>query len=144
VFLGEYTHSLDDKGRLTVPAKFRDQLAPGLVVTRNPVEHCLLVMPMEKWEEVAAKINALPIADQRSGLLRRAFFSAAEDLKPDRQGRILISQRLREWAQIQSDIVIAGVNTFIELWNPQLWESRVLQQLDSGEIDADLFAALNV
>lgn len=144
MFLGEFSHSLDDKGRLTIPAKFRDQLAPGLVVTRSPQDRCLLVMPMEKWEEVAAKINALPLADSRSALLRRAIFSAAEDFKPDKQGRILISQRLRDYAQIQNDIVIAGVNTFIELWQPQLWDEKVLQQLEGGAIDGELFAALNV
>ncbi len=144
MFLGEFSHSLDSKGRLTIPAKFRDQLAPGLIVTRSPLDPCLMVMPQAKWDEVAEKINQLPIADARSGLLRRLIFSAAEDLKPDRQGRILISQRLRDHAQIDNDIVIAGVNTFIELWNPNLWEERVLAQLSTGAIDGELFATLNV
>jgi MraZ protein len=144
VFLGEFGHNLDSKGRITIPAKFRDQLAPGLVVTRSPQDRCLLLMPQGKWEDVAAKVSALPLVDSRSALLRRALFSAAEDLKPDRQGRILISQRLREHAQIENELIIAGMNTFIELWNPTLWDEKVLQQLDAGEIDADLFAALNV
>lgn len=144
VFLGEYSHSLDNKGRLTIPAKFREQLAPGLVVTRNPLDRSLLVMPEEKWREVADKISALPLADPRSALLRRAIFSAAEDYVPDKQGRILINPRLREYAQIQSEIVVAGVHTFVELWNPDLWRERVLQQLESGAVDGDLFAALNV
>jgi MraZ protein len=144
VFLGEFGHSLDSKGRITIPAKFRDQLAPGVVVTRSPMDRCLLLMPQAKWDEVAAKISALPLADSRSALLRRAIFSAAEDLKPDRQGRILISQRLRDYAQIESELIIAGVNTFVELWNPSLWNEKVIQQLDAGEINADLFAALNV
>ena len=144
MFLGEFSHSLDSKGRLTIPAKFRDQLAPGLVVTRSPQDRCILVMPQGKWEDVAEKISALPLADPRSALLRRAIFSAAEDFKPDKQGRILISQRLRDYAQIQDDIIIAGVNTFIELWQPQLWEENVLKQVESGAIDGELFAALNV
>jgi MraZ protein len=144
VFLGEFGHSLDSKGRITIPAKFRDQLAPGLVVTRSPMDRCLLLMPQSKWDEVAAKISALPLADHRSALLRRAIFSAAEDLKPDKQGRILMSQRLREYAQIDTELVIAGVNTFVELWNPQLWDEKVIRQLESGDINADLFAALNV
>lgn len=144
VFLGEYSHSLDSKGRLTIPAKFREQLATGLIVTRNPLDRCLLVMPEAKWSEVAEKISALPLADPRSALLRRAIFSAAEDYQPDKQGRILISQRLRDYAQIQGEIVVAGVHTFVELWNPDLWRERVLQQLDSGAVDGDLFAALNV
>ncbi len=144
MFLGEYTHSLDDKGRLTIPAKFREQLAAGLVVTRNPGERCLLLMPQAEWTAVAEKISALPLTDPRSALLRRAIFSAAEDLTPDKQGRILISQRLREYAQIESDIVIAGLDKFVELWQPANWNAKVLQQLEGGEINGDLFAALNV
>lgn len=144
MFLGEYGHSLDSKGRVTIPSKFRDQLAPGLVVTRSPMDRCLLAMPQGKWEEVAAKISALPLADARSALLRRAIFSGAEDLKPDRQGRILISQRLRDYAQIETELVIAGVNTFIELWNPTMWEEKVLRQLEEGDLDNDIFAALAV
>lgn len=144
MFLGEFSHSLDSKGRLTIPAKFRDQLTPGLVITRSPLDRCLLVMPQNKWEEISEKISALPLADPRSALLRRAIFSAAEDFVPDKQGRILISQRLRDYAQIETDIVIAGVNTFLELWNPTLWNEKVLQQLESGTLDAELFAALNV
>lgn len=144
MFLGEYSHSLDSKGRLTIPAKFRDQLAPGLVVTRSPLDRCLLVMPQGKWDEISEKISALPLADSRSALLRRAIFSAAEDFKPDKQGRILISQRLRDYALIETEIVIAGMNTFLELWNPGIWNEKVLQQLEGGSIDADLFAALQV
>jgi MraZ protein len=144
VFLGEFSHSLDSKGRLTIPAKFREQLARGLVITRSPLERCLLVMPLGKWDEVADKINALPLADPRSALLRRAIFSAAEDFQPDRQGRILISQRLRDYAQIETEVLIAGVNTFLELWNPALWDEKVLKQLEGGVVDAELFAALNV
>jgi MraZ protein len=144
VFLGEFSHTLDSKGRLTIPAKFRDQLATGLVVTRSPLDRCLLAMPQAKWEDIASKINALPLADPRSALLRRAIFSAAEDFRPDRQGRILISQRLRDYAQIQDDVVIAGVNTFLELWAPAMWEEKVLKQLESATVDVELFAALNV
>ena len=144
VFLGEFSHSLDSKGRITIPAKFRDQVAPGLIVTRNPSERCLLVMPRIKWDEVAAKINALPLADLSSATLRRAFFSAAEDLKPDKQGRILISQRLRDYAEIESEVVIAGVHSFIELWNPDQWNDKVLQPLETGKIDAQIFAALQI
>jgi MraZ protein len=144
MFLGEHSHSLDSKSRLTIPAKFRDRLAPGLVVTRNPSERCLLIMPQDEWEEVASRISALPLTDPNSALLRRALFSAAEDLKPDKQGRILISQRLRDYAQIESEVVIAGMRTFIELWSPTLWNEKVLQPLDSGQISGDIFTALHV
>jgi MraZ protein len=144
VFLGEFSHNLDDKGRLTIPAKFRDQLVPGLVVTRNPSGSCLLAMPMDEWNRVAERVSALPLTDRRSALLRRALFSAAEDLKPDKQGRILISQRLREFARIESEVVVAGMNTYLELWNPQLWDEQVLSPLQNEKMDEDLFTALGV
>ena len=144
MFLGEFSHSLDSKGRLTIPAKFRDQLAAGLVVTRSPQDPCLLVMPQTRWDVMAEKINNLPLTDRSSALLRRAIFTAAEDFKPDRQGRILISQRLRDYAHIQNDIVIAGVHTFIELWQPDLWQERVVKLLDSGTFDGELFTALGI
>jgi len=143
MFLGEYAHSIDNKGRLTIPAKFRDQLATGVVVTRNPSDRCLLIMPMSEWEILTEKVKTLPLTDQRSALLRRALFSAAEDLKPDRQGRILVSQRLREFAQIDAETIIVGMNSYIELWDPDTWDQQVLQQLESSQLN-DLFAALEI
>lgn len=144
MFLGEFTHNLDSKGRLTIPAKFRDQLVPGLVVTRNPAGNCLLMMPLDEWERVAARVSALPLTDRQSALLRRALFSAAEDLKPDKQGRILVSQRLRDFAHIDDEVVVAGMNTYIELWHPGIWEQQVLAPLQNNELDEDIFAALGV
>lgn len=144
MFLGEYSHNLDSKGRLTIPAKYREQLEPGMVVTRNPSGGCLLLMPMDEWERVSARVSALPLTDRRSALLRRALFSAAEDLTQDKQGRILISQRLREFAHIETEVIVAGMNTHIELWNPQLWQEQVLAPLEGDEMDAELFDALGV
>lgn len=144
MFLGEFSHTLDGKGRLTIPSKFRERLDAGLVVTRSPMDRCLLVFPMSEWEKIAAKVSELPLADPRSAQLRRAFFSAAEDLTLDKQGRVLLSQRLRDLAQIDNEIVVAGVNTFIELWQPTLWQEKVLAPLDSGEFDQDFFSALNI
>jgi len=144
MFLGEFSHTLDTKGRLTIPAKFRERLDAGLVVTRSPMDRCLLLFPMAEWEQIATKVSALPLADPRSAQLRRAFFSAAEDLTPDRQGRILVNQRLRELAQIESEVIVAGVNTFVELWRPDIWQEKVLEPLDSGEFDQEFFVALNI
>ena len=141
MFLGEFSHNLDSKGRVTIPAKFRHRLMPGLVVTRNPTGGCLMAMPLDEWQNVAARVSALPLIDTRTAQLRRALFSAAEDLKPDRQGRILISQRLREFAGIENEIIIAGMNTYIELWDPAQWEEQLLTPTQLGE---DLFAALGV
>jgi len=144
VFLGEYSHNLDSKGRLTIPAKYREQLEPGMVVTRNPAGNCLLLMPLDEWARVSAQVSALPLTDSRSALLRRALFSAAEDLIQDRQGRILVSQRLRDFAHIEAEVIVAGMNTHIELWNPQMWQEQVLAPLESDELGSNMFDALGV
>lgn len=144
MFLGEFTHNLDSKARLTIPAKFRNAFATGLVVTRNPVDNCLLVFPRAEWEKLAEKVSALPLTDPRSAAFRRIFFSAAEDLEPDGQGRILLSQRLRDHARIETDVVIAGQNKFIELWNPSLWEEKVLQEASSADFTSDYFSTLSL
>jgi MraZ protein len=144
MFLGEFTHSLDSKARLTIPAKFRAALAAGLVVTRNPADQCLLVFPREEWERLADKVSALPLTDPRSAAFRRAFFSAAEDMEPDAQGRILLGQRLRDHAKIDADVVIAGQNKFLELWNPTLWDEKVLQEMNGADFSSDFFSTLSL
>lgn len=144
MFLGEYTHSLDSKGRLTIPAKFRNELAAGLVVTRNPADNCLLLFPQEEWARLADKVSALPLTDPRSAAFRRAFFSAAEDLQPDGQGRVLLSQRLRDYARIENDVVIAGMNKFVELWNPASWEENVVSELNAADFSSDFFGTLSL
>jgi MraZ protein len=144
MFLGEFTHSLDSKGRLTIPARYRETLEAGLVVTRHPTDRCLMVFPMAEWEKVAQAVNNLPLADPRVSLLRRVLFSAAEDLVPDRQGRILLSQRLRDHAQIETDVLVVGMSKFIELWNPVSWDEKVMRELNSGAINGEIFAALNI
>ena len=144
MFLGEYTHSLDSKARLTIPAKFRAAFAAGLVVTRNPADQCLLVFPRAEWDKLAEKVSALPLTDPRSAAFRRAVFSAAEDLEPDGQGRILLSQRLREHASIETDVVIAGQNKFLELWSPGVWDEKVLKEIDSADFSSDFFSTLSL
>lgn len=144
MFLGEYTHSLDAKGRLTIPAKHRNALVSGLVVTRNPSEKCLLLFPQDEWERLAEKVSALPLTDPRSAAFRRAFFSAAEDLQPDGQGRILLSQRLRDHAGIETDVVVAGMNKFVELWRPETWEQKVLSESGTADFGSDFFSTLSL
>lgn len=143
MFLGEYTHSLDSKSRLTVPAKFRDHVATGLVVTRHPQGNCLMAMPLDQWAEVAERVSDLALTNPTTALLRRMLFSSAEDLKPDKQGRILISQRLREMAGIENDVVIAGINTYFELWTPEEWH-KSLAPLSDPAMVGEMFAALGI
>jgi MraZ protein len=122
MFLGRHAHTLDAKGRMAIPARFRDELADGLVVTRG-VDHCLAIYPMAAWNELAAKINALPVSDADARTFRRMVFAEAIDLVLDAQGRILVPSELRAYAQIDRDAVVIGVHSFIEVWSPERWNT---------------------
>jgi len=121
MFLGEYTHSIDNKGRLTVPAKFRGELASGLVVTRG-FDTNLMVFTIPGWQELAGKIAEKPLTDPSTRAFRRRVFSGAIDLAPDRQGRILLPANLRSFANLKNDAVIIGMYSYLEIWNVDAWE----------------------
>lgn len=131
MFLGEYTHSIDDKGRLTVPAKYRGELALGLVVTRG-FDSNLMVFTMEGWNELAQKIADRPLSDPSARAFRRRVFSGAVDLTPDRQGRILLPANLREFAQLNSEAVIIGMHSYLEIWSVDAWQP-VRDDIESSE-----------
>jgi MraZ protein len=122
VFLGEYSHSLDGKGRVVMPSKFRPELAGGCVVTKGP-ERCIYVFPMDRWEEESNKVLTLPRTDRRARNLARSFFAMASDQTPDRQGRVQIPESLREYAGLEKDLVVVGVADHIEVWAARTWES---------------------
>lgn len=121
MFLGEFRHTIDEKGRLTIPAKYRGSLAAGMVVTRG-FERNLMAFSLEGWEELAERIKALPISDPGAREFRRRVFSGAVDLIPDRQGRVLLPPYLREFAGIETDVVIAGMYNHIEIWSDNAWQ----------------------
>jgi MraZ protein len=120
MFLGEFSHALDDKGRLTIPAKFRDELAGGLVVTRG-IDRCLSVFPRQVWEQLAGNIAKLPLTQRSARNFGRLMFSGAADFIPDRQGRVLIPQGLRDYALLDSEAIIIGLYDRLEIWNPDSW-----------------------
>ena len=120
MFLGEYTHTIDSKGRITIPAKFRNLLAGGLVVTRG-FDQNLMLFPMDGWQEMAERIAQRPLSDEDVRAFRRRVFSGAVDLVPDRQGRILLPPYLREFAKIDGDVVISGMFNYLELWSSEAW-----------------------
>lgn len=122
MFLGEFTHTIDDKGRVTIPAKFRGELAAGLVVTRG-FDRNLMVFTLSEWEELARKISERPLSDESVRAFRRRVFSGAVDLTPDRQGRIVLPQYLRDFAGIEDEVVIAGMFNYVELWSVGGWQS---------------------
>ena len=120
MFLGEFEHSIDDKGRLTVPAKFRDELEGGVVITRG-LDGCLWAYPRPEWDVLAEKLSKLPTANKAARDFVRFMSSSASDSIPDRQGRVLIPQKLRDYAGIGSETAVIGVMNRVEIWNPAKW-----------------------
>ncbi len=120
MFMGEFQHALDDKGRITVPAKFRDGLGSTFVMTRG-LDKCLFVYPIVEWEVLEDKLKNLPMtrADVRSFV--RFFFSGACECELDKQGRILIPNGLRTYAGLDKDCVIIGVSNRVEIWGYEQW-----------------------
>jgi MraZ protein len=121
MFLGSYLHNLDSKGRLTLPAKFRAELAKGVVVTLG-VDGCLWVFPMEKWEEVERKMNDLPLTNKSSRIFARFVYANASECEPDKQGRILLPGILRERAALDGETVVVGGPGRLEIWSRERWE----------------------
>ncbi len=124
MFLGEFNHTIDGKGRLTLPAKFRAELSPGVVVTRG-IERCLFIYTKNEWERFASQVTGPSVADEDVRDFGRYMFSGANACEPDRQGRILLPGYLREYANLNSDVVIIGVGTRLEVWNPAAWRERL-------------------
>ena len=120
MFVGEFSHTIDDKGRLTIPAKFRDELEGGVIVTRG-LDGCLWAYPRYEWEKLAEKISQQPSTNQAVRNFVRFMFSSAFDSIPDRQGRVIIPQNLRNYADIQSEATVIGVMNRVEIWKPATW-----------------------
>jgi MraZ protein len=132
VFTGEYRHSVDDKGRVAVPAKFRAQIEEGAVVSRW-LDACLAIHTRTGWEQLAAKVAGLPITDAGSRLFQRYVFAGAFEADLDRQGRVVVPAYLREWAGLGSEAVIVGSRDHAEIWSPARWDDyrRALEDPDS-------------
>ncbi|CCH77320.1 putative protein involved in cell division or replication [Nostocoides japonicum T1-X7] len=130
MFLGTHTPRLDDKGRLFLPAKFRDRLAPGLVVTRGQ-ERCLLVFPMDEFVTVTERMQAAPVTSKKARDHIRVFLSGASDEIPDRQGRITIPAVLRQYAGLTRDCTVIGQGSRIELWDTARWEEYLAANEES-------------
>lgn len=120
-FMGTYTPKLDEKGRLFLPAKFRDQLAEGLVVTRGQ-ERCLTIWPMAAFQDLARRAQEAPVTVKGARDYTRFLFAGASDETPDKQGRITIPPMLREYASLSKDVVVIGVMNRVEIWDPTRWE----------------------
>lgn len=121
MFLGEFSHTIDDKGRLTLPAKYRVELANGLVLTRG-LDGCLFVFTSTEWERVVQSLQNLPFTQKTARDFSRFIFSGATDAIPDKQGRILVPGYLREYAALDSEVTIIGINNRLEIWDPAHWQ----------------------
>lgn len=130
MFMGEYQHSIDDKGRLIIPAKFRDGLGASFVVTRG-LDNCLFVYPQSEWENLEAKLKTLPFTRADARAFSRFFFSGATECELDKQGRANIPSHLREYAKLNRDCVIIGVSNRVEIWGKESWDTYFDSSSDS-------------
>ncbi|GAA1643624.1 division/cell wall cluster transcriptional repressor MraZ [Nonomuraea fuscirosea] len=127
MFLGTHQPRLDDKGRLFLPAKYREELAEGLVITKGQ-ERCLYVFPVEEFQRITEALSTAPVTAKAVRDYSRVFFASASDEKPDKQGRITIPQSLRQYAGLERDCVVIGANTRLEIWDAQAWDTYLSAQ----------------
>ncbi len=131
MFLGSYEHSVDQKGRIAIPARYRDRFAGGLIAARG-FERCINVYPKDEWDKLAAQLSALPFTNPGNRRLSRTTFASAFDLELDKQGRIVLPGGLRDYAGIAEQAVVAGVNTHLEIWDATTWRT----ELEAAAVEA--------
>lgn len=139
MFLGRYAHNVDSKGRLAIPARFREGLGAEVVITRG-IDRCLSLYPMETWIPLAEKVSSLSISDPDARYFRRMVFAEAAYLEVDRQGRILLPTDLREYAGIDREAIVVGVHSSIEIWSPDRWEAQAQVMNEEGSSIAERLA----
>lgn len=130
MFMGEYHHSIDNKGRMIVPAKFREKLGESFILTRG-LDQCLFVYPQDEWSVLEDKLKTLPLTKKDARAFTRFFFSGATECEVDKQGRINISTPLINYAKLEKDCVVVGVSNRLEIWSKDIWEQYVLEAEDS-------------
>ena len=132
MFFGEFEHTIDSKGRLTIPARFKDQLAGGIVITRG-LDGCLWAFPRDEWHKISEKIANLTLTSADARRFTRFMFASASDSIPDRNGRVIIPSKLLGYATIERDVVIAGMMNKLELWSPDRWAVEQEQATEDPE-----------
>jgi MraZ protein len=130
VFLGTHTPRLDEKGRIFLPAKYREELAPGLVLTKGQ-ERCLYVFPLPEFDRITEALRTAPVTAKAVRDYSRVFFASASDEVPDRQGRVTIPAALRDYAGLSRDCVVIGANTRLEIWDAEAWTTYLDRQEDA-------------
>lgn len=132
MFIGEYQHTLDAKGRLFIPARFREGLGTGFVVTKG-LDHCLFLYSRTEWEQLEQKLRKLPFARADARAFMRLFFSGAAELEADKQGRVLLPAGLREYARLDKEVMVLGVSSRVEIWAREEWERYSSEAADAYE-----------
>lgn len=144
MLLGEFEHAIDEKGRITIPAKFRDALADGIVVTKA-IDRCLWLFPIAVWNQLSEeKIKGLRMTDSNAREFVRQLFGAAFDSVPDKQSRFILPMRLREYANLDNQAVILGLYDRCEIWNPDLWRERRERSDNDPDGRAEQFENLGI
>ena len=139
MFIGEYHHTIDEKGRIIIPVKFREELGNNFIITRG-IENCLFVYSKENWAQITNKLNSLPFTKKDARTFNRFFMSGATDVELDKQGRVNISQPLIDYASLLKDCVIIGTGDRLEVWSQESWESFFDSTKDSmSDIAENLF-----
>ncbi|GIN57604.1 division/cell wall cluster transcriptional repressor MraZ [Lederbergia ruris] len=130
MFMGEYQHNIDTKGRLIVPAKFRDSLGESFVITRG-LDQCLFGYPLDEWRQLEEKLKTLPMTKKDARAFTRFFFSGAIECEIDKQGRINLPTTLIGYAKLEKECVVLGVSNRIEIWNKGIWEEYFTESEES-------------
>ena len=144
MLMGEFHHNIDDKGRLIIPSKFRDELGTKFIITRG-IENCLFVYSMESWEKIVNKLETLPFTKKDARAFIRFFLSGASEAEFDKQGRINITSPLISYANITKECVVIGTGDRLEIWSEELWNEFFTSAKDSmSDIAENLFESVNL
>lgn len=143
MLIGEYHFNIDQKGRLMIPAKFRQRFGLSAIVTRG-LENCLFVFPNDEWEKVVEKILKLPLSQSNSRAFARLMLSGAYETQIDNQGRILIPEYLRKYANLSKKVVIVGLYSRIEVWDENLWEEYKKESESNAKEIAEKLSDLGI
>ncbi len=142
MFLGEYAHTLDEKGRMIIPACYREALAGGAYISVG-FDQNLIVWPTAIFEKILDRLSTMSVTDPNTRLLRRMFYSQASRVEFDKAGRILLPQHLRSAAHLAGDAIVVGVGETMEIWSPELWAEQE-QCIQDGKVNAERFVGLDL
>ena len=143
MLLGEYKHTIDEKGRMAIPAKFRSTLESGAIITRG-FDHCLFIFSESEWQKVVQKLVSLPFAQSGSRAFSRLMLSGASDVKLDVQGRVLVPEPLREYAGLSKQAVVIGMYSRIEVWDADEWKNYKTKTESSADEIAEKLGELGI